>query len=328
MKKSLIYSLLLIIALIIGICYGIAIYKYKIFPYGYIQKTYNDLTSGIQKKYGPWSIGIYEGTTLFSLADPENISNPILTGKDVNDIDAKFVADPFMLIKDGEYFMFFEVMNRNAGKGEIGYAKSADGKKWNYKKIIIDEKFHLSYPYVFEWNNSYYLIPESTKDLSVRLYKAISFPEKWEYIGNLLSGYNYNDPSIFRYKNKWWMFVGIAGIDVLNLYYSENLLTGWVPHPHNPILKYNKKFSRPGGRVVVNNDKLYRLTQDDDSGYGIQVFAFEITKLSEELYEEKMASKTPIVTKSGIGWNAAGMHHVDPHKVGNEWISVVDGREE
>ena len=323
MKRQLIYSILLIITLIAGIIFGIIIHKDQIFPYGYIKKAYDHL---IQGTYGPWSIGIYEGHTPFNIADPEEISNPVLTAKDVDDIDARFVADPFMLFKNGKYTMFFEVLNRETNQGDIGYAESEDGKKWDYRKIIIDEKFHLSYPYIFEWDNNYYLIPESHEDFSVRLYKAISFPIKWEYIGNLLSGYRYVDPSIFRYKDKWWMFVSTGKSSVLNLYYSENLLTGWQSHPMNPIVKLDKNISRPGGRVIVYNDKFYRLTQDDDPSYGIQVFAFEITELTEKTYEEKMVSETPVVTKTGNGWNAAGMHHVDPHKVGNKWISVVDGR--
>jgi len=113
---------------------------------------------------------------------------------------------------------------------------------------------------------------------------------------------------------------------VLNLYYSKSLLSGWRPHPMNPIVKLDKRFSRSGGRVIVYNDKLYRLTQDDDSSYGIRVFAFEITELSEKSYAEKLASKRPVITKTGIGWNAAGMHHADLHKIKNGWIAVVDGR--
>ncbi|MCK5235673.1 MAG: hypothetical protein KAR06_01710, partial [Deltaproteobacteria bacterium] len=275
---------------------------------------------------GSWSIGIYEGSSPFYLADPKDISNPVLTKKDVVDIDATFVADPFMVINEKKHFMFFEVLNRETNQGDIAYAESMDGKKWNYKKVVIDEEFHLSYPYVFEWNNSYYLIPESNKDSSVRLYKATKFPESWEYLDNLLFGYRYVDPTIFRYEDKWWMFVSTEESNVLNLYYSKELLTGWRPHPMNPVVKFDKNFSRPGGRVIVYEDKLYRLTQDDDPSYGVQVFAFEITKLSETSYEDKLASKTPIVTKTGIGWNAAGMHHVDLHKIENKWISAVDGR--
>jgi hypothetical protein len=322
MRKYLSFSILLIITLIAGILYGFLIHMNKIFPYRFIKKTYFYFA---QKNSSQWSIGIYEGTTPFNLADPPELSNPVLSGDDVDDIDASFVADPFMLIKNGKYFMFFEVMNRESYQGDIGYAESVDGEKWNYRKIIIDEKFHLSYPYIFEWDSSYYLIPESSEDLSVRLYKAISFPEKWKYIGNLLSGYPYTDPSIFRYKDKWWMFVSSTENNVLNLYYSENLSNGWIAHPMNPIVNLNKTISRPGGRVFVYNDKLYRLTQNDYPYYGIQVFAVEITKLSEEFYEEETTSKIPIVSKTGNGWNGAGMHNVDLHKVKNKWISPVDG---
>jgi len=82
----------------------------------------------------------------------------------------------------------------------------------------------------------------------------------------------------------------------------------------------------PGGRVIIYDDRLLRLTQDDDPSYGIQVFAFEITELSETLYVSKLASKKPIVAKAVFGWNATGMHNVDLHKIGNKWISTVDGR--
>jgi len=33
-----------------------------------------------------------------------------------------------------------------------------------------------------------------------------------------------------------------------------------------------------------------------------------------------------VVNKTGKGWNAAGMHHVDLHKIGDRWIAAVDGR--
>jgi hypothetical protein len=303
-----------------GVIFGIIIHKCKVFPYEIIKIAYNRI-------HGPsWSIGIYEGSTPFDLAAPKDISNPVLTGKDVVGVNADFVADPFMVVKDGKYFMFFEVLNRVTAQGDIAYAESTDGRKWDYRRVVIDEKFHLSYPYVFEWKGTYYLVPESNKDLSVRLYKAVRFPEEWEYVGNLLSGYRYVDPSLFHYKNEWWMFVSTVDGGVLNLYYSKSLLSGWRPHPMNPIVKLDKRFSRSGGRVIVYNDKLYRLTQDDDSSYGIRVFAFEITELSEKSYAEKLASKRPVITKTGIGWNAAGMHHADLHKIKNGWIAVVDGR--
>lgn len=324
MEEYLSISALLTMALIVGALCGAAIHKYRVFPYGVIRAAYTHLSQ--EPAYGPWSIGIYEGSTPFDLAASKDVFNPVLTGRHVIDIDARFVADPFMVLKDGKYYLFCEVLNRNTNQGDIGYAESTDGKHWEYKGIVIDEHFHLSYPYVFEWDDDYYLIPESAQDLSVRLYKAVLFPDKWAYVGNLLTGYRYVDPSIFRHGDKWWLFVSTPTNDVLNLYYSSDLLGGWRPHPMNPIVKLNKNIARPGGRVVTHDGRVYRLAQDDDPSYGIKVVAFEITELSETSYKEEIVSEKPVVNATGKGWNSAGMHHVDLHKVGDKWIATVDGR--
>ena len=320
-----VYLTVAISTLIVGMVCGVLLHKYQMRFRKYLRLVYHYLLPRKAKTYGPYTIGIYEGSTPFDLSCPKGIVNPVLTGADVVDIDARFVADPFIVFKDGGYTMFFEVLNRRSNQGDIGCAESSDGRHWEYKKIVIHEKFHLSYPYVFEWNNDYYMIPESCYDLSVRLYKAKSFPAEWQYVGNILSGYPYVDPSIFRHHDKWWLFVSTPESDSLNLYYSNELLSGWTPHPMNPIVKYNKHIARPGGRVVTFGGKTYRLTQDDFPTYGIQVFAFEITELSEETYIEKLVKETPVVAKSGHGWNAKGMHHVDLHKIGRKFIAAVDG---
>lgn len=329
-KRFLFYIFIFLITLFIGVSYGYFIHKNEVFPYRVVKNTYNQFVSNKEELvdsiniYGPWSVGIYEGSTPFNLSDPVDISNPVLTGKDVLDRNTGFVADPFMILKDETYYMFCEVAERENYHGDIGYAVSMDGKKWEYKNIVIDEPFHLSYPYVFEFNDEYYIIPESNEDLSVRLYKAASFPDKWEYMGNILNGYPYVDPSIFQYNNKWWLFVSIPSNDVLNLYYSDDLLGPWKPHSMNPIIKNDKNIARPGGRVISFNDKLYRMAQDDYPYYSLQVYAFEITELSDNRYTEQKV-ETPIVTLSGTGWNERGMHHVDLHKIGDKWVAAVDG---
>ena len=78
--------------------------------------------------------------------------------------------------------------------------------------------------------------------------------------------------------------------------------------------------------MLVHDNRLYRFAQDDDPSYGIQVFAFEITELTEQTYVEKIVSEKPVVSMTGHGWNAAGMHHVDLHQTEDKWIAVVDGK--
>jgi hypothetical protein len=60
--------------------------------------------------------------------------------------------------------------------------------------------------------------------------------------------------------------------------------------------------------------------------YGALVRAFEVTRLSTTHYDERPVTAAPILQGSGAGWNAAGMHHVDPQRLTDgTWIACVDG---
>jgi len=272
------------------------------------------------------SIGIYEGDSPFQLFSHKNANNPVLTYKDVTDVKADFVADPFMVQEGGTWYMFFEVFNSKTHQGDIGFAQSKDGTHWSYQQIVLDELFHLSYPYVFKWENEYYMIPESYHADSIRLYQAKKFPYEWEFRKTLLKG-RYIDSSIFHHDGKWWIFTATT-IDncTLRLYYAKDLDGVWVEHPKSPIVKEDANIARPGGRVLILNNKIYRFPQDDYPEYGNQVLAFEITELTTETYEENEIEESPILKTGKSGWNRYGMHHVDIQKNGEDkWIACVDG---
>jgi hypothetical protein len=277
-------------------------------------------------KYGKWSIAIFEGPTPFNLKPAAGIPNPVITPEGVTDADAILVADPFIFRHRDTWHMFLEVMPRDTERGVIARAESTDGREWHYRGTVLSEDFHLSYPQVFEWEGEIYMVPESAGDLSVRLYRASSFPEKWECVGKLLTGHDYVDATVFRHDGGWWMWVGNPGNDVLNLYFSDDLCHGWQPHPMNPVVRCNPHHARPAGRVIEVDGKLHRFTQDCAPHYGMRVFAFEITRLSRTHYAEKPVSETPVVTSSGTGWNSLGMHHVDAHFIDGRWIAAVDGK--
>ncbi|MGO1658944.1 MAG: glucosamine inositolphosphorylceramide transferase family protein [Marinobacter sp.] len=313
-----------------GLGFGYLISKKQIFPYHLLEYTYNFIKHQKNKNVvesGPWSIGVYEGDSPFNLHSSGKTNNPVLTASDVTDVDATFVADPFFIRENDSFSMFFEVFNRKTGHGDLAYAESPDGDNWSYKSLIIDEPFHLSYPHVFEWDGEFYLIAESYADLSVRLYKAKKFPSDWEYVGNLLSGYPYIDPTIVRHNDKWWLFVSTPSNENLNLYFSEELDNSWTPHPMNPIVRKNKNIARPAGRILQHDDSLFRIAQDDYPEYGTQVFGFKIIELNEKSYREVPIDGGAILSGSGKGWNGAGMHQLDALKIGDKWKAVVDGRD-
>jgi hypothetical protein len=274
-----------------------------------------------------WSIGIYSGDSPFQLAPAGGVSNPVLTNQDVPCVPAEFVADPFMIRVRGVWHMFFEVMNQQTKRGEIGLATSADVLRWAYQQIVLTEEFHLSYPYVFEWQGEYYLIPETLLANAVSLYKAQSFPTRWSYVGPLIEG-SCADPSIFYFDNRWWLFTCTTPYqhDSLRLYFAEELLGPWREHPASPIIEHDKRRARPGGRVVILGDKVIRFSQDCLPSYGSQVRAFEISQLTPTSYVETEHERSPVLTASGSGWNGVGMHHLDAHLLPDgKWLACVDG---
>jgi hypothetical protein len=271
-----------------------------------------------------WSIGIYTGPSPFALSSPESIRNPVLTERDVTDVNAIFVADPFLVREGSVWYMFFEVLTRSTKLGEIAVATSADGYDFTYKQIVLREPFHLSYPYVFKWENEYYMIPESRKTYSVRLYRAKEFPTRWSYVSDLLQG-NFADTSVFRHADRWWLFT-LDGEDVLHLFYAGDLRGPWSKHPRSPLIVGNPHIARCAGRVLQTDGRLIRFAQDSKPTYGSEVRAFDIIRLSEAEYEERQLEGMPGLKATGVGWNAAGMHQIDAHEIERgRWIAAVDG---
>jgi len=286
--------------------------KGGLFPY---------LTSGRK-----WAIAIYEGPTPFDLSPAAGVPVPALRASDVTDVPARFVADPFLLPQDGRWFLFCEVFRFDTRQGDIGLATSPDGRRFTYERIVLDEPFHLSYPYVFEAGGAVYMVPESGTDQTVRLYRAAPFPTKWVHVRTLLRGAPYVDTSLAVHGDRVWLFTSLPSNDTLLLFSAPTLEGPFEEHPMSPIVRGDRRHARPGGRAFTWEGRLYRLAQDDTPSYGSAVRAFEITELTSTTYRERAVRETPILSGSGRGWNARGMHTLDPHPAGaGRWLAAVDG---
>lgn len=274
-----------------------------------------------------WTIGIHTGPSPFELSAPAQVKNPVLTGADVTDmqdLNIDTVAHPFMVITGARYYVFFTAKDIKADKGGIGLAESANGLEWKFKRTVIREPFVLAHPFVFQWQNEYYMIPEGHSEPSVRLYRATAFPEQWKHEGDLLKGDTFISPTLVRHGDWWWMFTSPARNDTLRLFFARDLKGKWTEHPLSPIVAKDPRTARPAGRPFRIGDALYRLGQDCVPTYGYQVHAFQITDLSRTTYAEKKI-ETPLVKATAHGWNAKAMHHVDAHRTGeNQWLAVVD----
>ena len=304
-------------SLIFSICIFIIAYflgvKYRVLPFYFVQETF--------------SIGLFEGNSPLSLIESKKIVNPIIKQTNVSSFPCRFVADPFLYNYNSKWFIFYEAMDMKTQRGRICCSYSSDLQNWHYKGIAIAENFHLSYPYIFEYNGKIFMIPETSRKFEVRLYECCNFPDKWEFKHVLLRG-RYTDPSIILYNDTLYLFLTETGSNILRLFYSDKLIKDWIEHPDSPIVVDDKGKARSAGKIITFENRLYRFSQDCTNIYGESVRAHKIIKLNNIEYFEEEYSKNPILQPTGKGWNSHRMHHLHAiEEASGNWIAAVDGLE-
>lgn len=209
----------------------------------------------------------------------------------------KMWADPFIIYHEGKHFVFIEEMEFKKKKGHISYFELNKKQKEINPVKVIEEEYHLSYPFIFKISEKYYLIPESSENRTIDLYECTSFPNGWKKVNTLMKDVNAVDTTLFFHNNLWWMFTtvashpGISSKDETFLFYSEKFNSNkWIPHPKNPIISDVRK-ARQAGRIFEHNNKLYRLGQDCSHNYGYGISFNEILLLSKSEYSEKTVDK-------------------------------------
>jgi len=267
-----------------------------------------------------WNIGIYRGSAPFDLAEIEN--NPALTAKSIASRKVDYIADPFLVQTSSGFYMFFELVDAFSGKGKIAVAGSEEGADWDFIGEVLEESFHLSFPFVFQYEGEWYMIPESAADRSIRLYRAENFPRDWRFEEKLLEGGSFKDSSVVKKDNNWFLWSYEEGD--LRLYYSPTLISGnWREHPQSPVDE--GRYARPGGSIFEYDNRLFRFIQDSYPVYGSKLLVNEISKLSPGEYEEKEHIAN-FIEPGGAGWKNERVHHIDlVENNRGEWLAAVDG---
>ena len=208
----------------------------------------------------------------------------------------RFWADPHIVFKDEEYHVFIEELPYSTGKGHISVMQIKTDGTWTEPVKVINKPYHLSYPFVFEYQDELYMIPESMANETVELYKCQEFPHQWEFCMNLMEGVKAADATVLYRDGKWWLFANMVEVegapisDELFLYSSDELLsTDWKRHPASPVVS-DVKSARPAGRIFEQNGKLYRPSQNCSHRYGYGFNLCEIKILNDDDYKEEIVT--------------------------------------
>ncbi|XP_042472770.1 glucosamine inositolphosphorylceramide transferase 1 [Zingiber officinale] len=297
---------------------------------------------------GSWSVGVFHGESPLSLKPIESwgvwrnasaawpVANPVVTCATASDagFPSNFVADPFLFIQGADLYLFFETKNSITLQGDIGVAVSKDnGATWNHLGIALDEEWHLSYPYVFNYQDHIYMMPEGSKKGDLRLYRALEFPLKWE-LEKVILKKPLIDSFIVNFRGHFWLFGsdfsvhGAKKNGELEIWYSSSPFGPWLPHKQNPVHNMDKSSgARNAGRPFVYNGQLYRPGQDCGGTYGRRVRLFRVETLTEEMYQEvEVPLGVDEPRKGRNAWNGARYHHLDVQQLkADHWIAVMDG---
>jgi hypothetical protein len=223
----------------------------------------------------------------------------------------RFWADPFVYSFGGRTFCFVEDFVYKTNRAHITALEIVGGKVVE-RGIALKEPFHLSFPFLFQYQGELYMCPESYGSGQIRIYRCTDLPLKWELRTVVMEGISAADTMFFERAGKWWMLTSLdeSGTEdhcsELYLFSSDSpLSTNWTRHPRNPV-----RIDACGGRnagLIVDGEKLFRLAQRqgfDEYGQGLLVY--EIKSISESTFVEELVSEINPTFRRGL----LGTHHL------------------
>jgi hypothetical protein len=139
------------------------------------------------------------------------------------------------------------------------------------------------------------MIPESGAARGVYLYRAVTFPLSWKREACLIADSQLYDASLIYHGGVRWMFASArdwksSSWDVLKLFTSGDLTSGWKPHRFNPAV-IDASSSRPAGAPFEWCGDQLRPAQDCTDGYGGAISLCRIDKLDHSAFQQSVIGR-------------------------------------
>lgn len=234
----------------------------------------------------------------------------------------RFWADPFVVADGGRAWIFVEELVYPEKRGFISVLEAHRDGTCTKPQPVLERPYHLSYPCVFRWNGEWLMVPESSANRTIELYRSTDFPWQWELDRVLIPDIRAVDATVFEAHGLWWMYYATPAsdhgkdFDRLWLHHAPAPRGPWTPHRLNPLM-CDVVGGRPGGRPFVRDGKLLRAAQIGTPWYGYAMQLREIVTLTPGEWEEREVS---IISP---GW-ARGLDGTHTLNVDGE-VTVIDG---
>lgn len=215
-----------------------------------------------------------------------------------------WAADPIVIEQDGKVVIFAELYDYIKRRGIIGYTVLRENDKFSRWKPIIKEKYHMSYPFVFQLNGETVMLPETSAAKKLMLYQATLFPDKWQPLKEVAKGVEWVDTTVVSTGEQFLGITQSLGVEREDLLLSFDSQFNIVSE--KPFLKHDSSHNRNGGRIFTHKGSTVRVCQDCETEYGAALlFKFYENNLMQEI---KTVRLTPTDLQFSKKLPLKGMH--------------------
>ncbi|MBC7419478.1 MAG: hypothetical protein H7328_02005 [Bdellovibrio sp.] len=199
-----------------------------------------------------------------------------------------FKADPFSYPSAQGRKVIFESFDYRTRIGTIHSTRyDIDNQIFENPRLEIAKPHHLSYPFVFSYQNKTFSLVETYTEKKMS-YFELTPDGRWITYLEVASDIYRNDNTLFEHEGLWYLFwtQGLLGANVnLNIAYSDSPFGPFTNHLLNPV-KVDIRSARAAGALFKSEGKIYRPSQNSVIGYGSSINLNEVIKLSPTEFNE------------------------------------------
>ncbi|SFS10970.1 glucosamine inositolphosphorylceramide transferase family protein [Sphingomonas jatrophae] len=198
----------------------------------------------------------------------------------------RYLADPFGLWRGGRLHVFAEQFDYRDAVGRIVVSTYDSAFELIEQAVVLQEPWHLSYPYVFEAEGETWMLPEAFGSGGLWLYRATHFPHRWERAHRIELPHVPLDATPYHDGRRWWLFYAPAfpaeaRLTQLCAAYADRLVGPWMGYSGNPVL-VDPAGARPGGTPLRLDGTLHLPVQDCQGTYGAALRLLRVERLDSE----------------------------------------------
>ena len=240
--------------------------------------------------------------------------------------DRWWYADPLLFTDKESVYCFMEAYDRKKDIGRIAVSEYKNGG-FTDPLVILEENFHLSFPFVFSKNGNVYMIPETSSIGEIRIYKAENSLYNWKLV-KTIDCEGAVDTCLWNYDDKDYLITSIIGEPAV--YTKEKIL---VLDDLFNVYECNNIFddvmegygARNGGRIIELEGQCYLPKQVSlpPDKYGIYLDGYVLSNSENGIVRTKTAKiETNVIQIDNypINYQKLGVHTYD-YKSG---VEVVD----